>query len=587
VRSPRSAGLGRACGRSRAGFIEGVGRRRPRTLTDTDARGKDHDFLYSRAETRNAWNHGVSQSEVALDPWSGRVNMTTALRRALQQNPDRALTIFGPRTRTVRESADRIARLAGGLAALGVARGDRVAILALNSDRYHEYLLAVPWLGAVVNPCNIRWSAAELGYALRESETKVLLVDSAFAAMLPALREQWDGLETVVYCGDGAAPDGCVEYEQLIADASPILDVDCGPDDLYGVFFTGGTTGFAKGVMLSHRNMIASAMGSLATLDFVVRGGRLLHTAPMFHLADIATWNAGMMAGSTHVIVPSFTPSSVVGAIAEHHVTDVLLVPTMIQFLVDSPAIESADLSSLRGVVYGASPISAALLQRARKAFPAARFVQAYGMTELSPVATLLSPEDHDDPQLTGSCGRGAIHVEVRIVDSSGKEVPRGTVGEVLVRGENVMIGYWGRPGDSAEALRGGWMHTGDGGYMNDAGYVFIVDRMKDMIISGGENVYSVEVENALARHVAVAACAVIGIPDNQWGERVHAVVVLHPGAQLSVDELQESCRSHIAGYKVPRTVEFVDALPLSGAGKVLKRELRERHRSGTGSQIS
>ena len=252
-------------------------------------------------------------------------------------------------------------------------------------------------------------------------------------------------------------------------------------------------------------------------------------------------------------------------AISEHQVTDTLLVPTMLQMLVDDPGVADSDLSSLAKLIYGASPISEAVLERARKMFPSAGFAQAYGMTEMSPGATLLTPADHDDPALHRSAGRAAPNVEVRIVDPDDNEVPRGEVGEIVARGDNVMLGYWNRPEDTAAAIRDGWMHTGDGGRMDENGYMFIVDRIKDMIITGGENVYSAEVENALAGHPAVAACAVIGVPDPDWGERVHAVVVLLPGRQATADEIRAHCKTLIAGYKSPRTVDFVDALPMSG----------------------
>jgi acyl-CoA synthetase (AMP-forming)/AMP-acid ligase II len=513
--------------------------------------------------------------------------LTQSLHRNLQQSPDRPATIYRDRTRTMAESVDRIARLAGALTGRSVQSGDRVGILALNSDRYQEYFYAVPWMGAVINPVNIRWSPAEISYSLRESDTRVLFVDDAFAPMIPALCEQFSGLSTVIHCGDGDLPAGALSYETLIADSAPIEDTRTGGDDLLGVFYTGGTTGHPKGVMLSHNNLLTSSIGSLATGHFISPGGRLLHTAPLFHLAGIGAWAAGCQVGSTHVIVPMFNPTEVMKAIAEHQVTDALLVPTMIQMLVDDPAIADSDLSSLVHLVYGASPISEALLGRARKVFPSAGFTQAYGMTELSPCATLLTPTDHDNPALHRSAGRAAPHVEVRIVDPNDNEVARGEVGEVVVRGDNVMLGYWNRPEDTAAAVRDGWMHTGDGGRMDENGYVFIVDRIKDMIITGGENVYSAEVENALASHPAVAACAVIGVPDADWGERVHAVVVLLPGQQATADEIRTHCKTLIAGYKAPRGVDFVDAMPMSGAGKILKRELRKQYWDDTGNQVS
>jgi acyl-CoA synthetase (AMP-forming)/AMP-acid ligase II len=502
--------------------------------------------------------------------------MTMALHRAVQQYPDRTATIFGDRVRTYGESCQRIARLAGALRSLGVGDGDRIGILALNSDRYHEYLLAVPWAGAVVVPLNIRWSPVEVAYALRESGTRVLLVDDAFAPMVAALRAEWDGLTDLVFCGDGERPEDFLDYEQLVSESEPIEDTRRRDDDLFGLFYTGGTTGFPKGVMLSHRNVLSATTNSITTVDFATRGGRLLHAAPMFHLADIFTWSAALLVGSTHVLVPSFTPAGVAQAIERHAITDVLLVPTMIQMLVDSPDAAAADLASVRQLVYGGSGISEAVLDRARKTFPTAAFMQVYGMTELAPVVTLLTPQDHADPVLHRGAGRAPVNVEVRVVDGEGQEVPRGTVGEVTVRGDNVMLGYWDRPEDTAAALRDGWLHTGDGAYMDDNGYVFIVDRIKDVIITGGENVYSAEVENALAKHAGVAMCAVIGIPDPKWGEKVHAVVVRQPGSEVTTAELTEFCRQYVANYKVPRSVAFVDTLPTSGAGKILKRDLRK-----------
>jgi acyl-CoA synthetase (AMP-forming)/AMP-acid ligase II len=513
--------------------------------------------------------------------------LTQALHRAVQQDPNRVLTICGERTRTVADSVDRIARLAGALRGIGVNRGDRVGILALNSDRYHEFLLAVPWADATVNPVNVRWSSAEIAYSLVDCDTRVLFVDDAFAPMVPALREEAPNLQTVIFCGDQIRPDGALDYEELIATHEPIEDARRGGDDLLGVFYTGGTTGHPKGVMLSHHNFLASAMGGLVTLDILSRGGVLLHAAPMFHLADLTTWLLGLMTGSTHVMVPGFSVPAVVDAIIRHRVTDAIFVPTMIQMLVDSPDAADADLSSVQRILYGASPISQAVLQRARAKLTSAAFVQSYGMTELAPIATLLSSSDHDVPELTRSCGRAAVHADVRIVDEDDNEVLRGTVGEIVVRGDNVMLGYWNKPEETAAAVRNGWMHTGDGGYMDERGYVFVVDRFKDMIVTGGENVYSAEVENALAKHDAVESAAVIGVPDSNWGERVHAVVVLKAGITATGEELTAFCRNFIANYKVPRSVTFVDAMPLSGAGKILKRELRAEHWGGAERSVN
>ncbi|MUM19152.1 long-chain-fatty-acid--CoA ligase [Mycobacterium sp. CBMA271] len=506
------------------------------------------------------------------------MQFTQWLHRALQQDPNRPITIHQGRQHSVEQFADRVARLAGGLRDLGVQPGDRVGMLSLNSDRYIEYLSAVPWLGAALNAVNIRWSLAEIGYSLRESDTRVLLVDDAFKAAPEPLRAACACLTTVIHCGDGPTPEGAIGYEDLIAAHDPVEDTRAGGDSLLGVFYTGGTTGNPKGVMLSHNNVLASAMGSLSTGNFLTRGGRLLHSAPMFHMADFTSVLAGNLSNVTHVILPSFTPQGVLDAIVEHDVQDMLLVPTMIQMVVDHPAAVQLDLSGIHHIAYGASVISEAVLQRAQRVFPNVRFTQAYGMTEVSPVATLLLPDDHDDPSLLRSAGRAAPHCEVRIVDPDDNEVPRGEIGEVVVKGDNVMLGYWELPDETASAIRSGWMHTGDAGRMDERGYVYIVDRIKDMVVTGGENVYSAEVENALAKHPAVAACAVIGVPDERWGERVHAVIVKQSESDCCGDDLQEHCREHIANYKVPRSFEFVDELPLSGAGKILKRVLRQKY---------
>ncbi|MEO6086002.1 MAG: AMP-binding protein, partial [Umezawaea sp.] len=391
--------------------------------------------------------------------------LTQGLHRAVQQTPEATMTVFGERTRTVAEVADRVARLAGALRGLGVGDGDRVAMLALNSDRYHEHLLAVPWANAVLNPVNIRWSPAEIAYSLVDSGTEVLLVDDLFAAMLPALRDACPRLTTVIHTGDGPTPADALSYEDLITAATPIADARRGGDEPAGVFYTGGTTGFPKGVVLSHTNMLVSALGTTAT-GYVFRpGARLLHAAPMFHLADLAAWVAVVALGGTHVFLPSFDPAAVLAAVERHRITNALLVPTMIQVLVDHPRLPEHDLSSLAAVVYGASSIPQAVLERAMKALPDVRFTQAYGMTELAPVATLLSPEDHHDPALLRSAGRAAPHVEVRVLDAEDVELPRGAVGEIVVRGGNVMLGYWDKPEETAAALRDGWMHTGDAGY--------------------------------------------------------------------------------------------------------------------------
>jgi len=506
--------------------------------------------------------------------------LTQALHRAVQQHPDRLAVRFGDRQRSFRALADRVARLAGALQKLGMQAGDRVAMLSLNSDRYFEYQMAVPWGGGVLNPCNFRWTPAEILYSLDDSGSTILLVDETFRPAVEQFRRDARTLREVIYCGDGDAPAGMHGYEALLAEAQPATDVLRRGEDLAGIFYTGGTTGFPKGVMLSHINLCSSGLAG-RTEGVATPGGTYLHAAPMFHLADMGVAVAHWMEGNAHSIIPAFNPEHVLDAIARDRVTHVLLVPTMIQMLVDHPSMKKPrDLGSLQTVIYGASPISEAVLERAMAALPGVGFVQAYGMTELSPIATV-NPAWYHTPEARKlgklrSAGRASYVTEVRIVDPEDREVPRGTVGEVVVRGPNVMQGYWNKPELTAQALRDGWMHTGDGASMDEDGFIFIADRLKDMIITGGENVYSAEVENALAQHPAVAACAVIGVPSAEWGESVHAVVVRKADHTISAEQLIAHCKASIAGYKCPRSVDFVDALPLSGAGKVLKTRLRE-----------
>jgi long-chain acyl-CoA synthetase len=518
------------------------------------------------------------------------MNVTHGLRRALQVNPNGLATVFGMRRRTWRELGERVARLAGALRTRGVAGGDRVAVLSLNSDRYLELYLAVGWAGGVIVPLNIRWSALENEDALRDCRAGILFVDKAFAPVGAQLAEAIPGL-SLVFADDGEAPSGTEAYETLIGTSEPVADAMREGGDLAGIFYTGGTTGRSKGVMLSHHNLMANALNALGEGMFPGTA-KYLHAAPMFHLANGAAMYSLLLSGGSNVIVQGFTPEGVMAAIQNERVTDVLLVPTMIQMFVDHPALASHDLSSLKNIVYGASPISEAVLDRATKALPHVTFTQAYGMTELSPIATLLHWKEHiGEGRAKGrhrGAGRATLGCEVRIVDENDKPVPSGTVGEIVVRGDTVMMGYWERPEETARAVIDGWMHTGDGGYMDADGFVYVVDRVKDMIISGGENVYSVEVENALALHPAVLQCAVIGIPSEQWGETVHAVVVKRGGAAVSSGELIEFTKTLIAGYKCPRSVEITDApLPLSGAGKVLKRELRKPFWEGRDRRVS
>ena len=512
------------------------------------------------------------------------MRFTQGLHRAAQQRPDQAATIFGGRRRTFLELEQRVSRLAGALRRQGIHQGDRVAMLGFNSDHYLEYYLAAAWAGAAVCPVNFRWSLPEIIYSLNDSQAVALFIDEHFSSHIEALLDGCPYLRCLVYCGEGPCPEYAKDLESLIVGADTVADAEIGADELFGVFYTGGTTGSPKGVMLTHRNIWTSGMGLLA--EGLFQDGVIgLHAAPMFHLADMMMSTCLLLRGGTHVILPAFKPDAALQAIAEHRVTDLLLVPAMVQALVDHPQLKEHDLGSVRRLLYGAAPASESLLDRAMKALPSAEFFQAFGMTELAATATVLPPSQHlPEARARGrlrSAGRAACHVQVRVVDNDDREVPRGTIGELAVCGPNVMLGYLNRPEATQAALKGGWMHTGDMALMDEEGYITIVDRLKDMIISGGENVYCSEVENAIATHPAVAACAVIGIPSEEWGELVHAVIVLRAGASLAQDALYAHCKTLIAGYKCPRSMELRETLPVSAAGKVLKTELRKPYWEG------
>ncbi len=519
--------------------------------------------------------------------------LTQAVKRAAQVRGGGVATCDGARTRTWRECAERIARLAGALRGFGIADGARTAVLALNGDRYYECIYGTAWAGGVFVPVNTRLAPPEVAYWVSDSEARVLFCDDAFAPLARKLKD--DGaipsVTQLVWMGTGEPPEGMVSHDALIAANEPAADAERGYEDLAGIFYTGGTTGRSKGVMLSHRNLVFNAFNTLPALR-IDTNARWLHAAPMFHIADCAAVFGITQIAASHYFIPAFDPVLVMEATQRHRITDQLLVPTMCNMLVNHPDIGKHDLSSLRHVTYGASPMPEAVILKAMAVLPDCSFSHAYGQTECAPLVTACGPEYHvfegKNAHLFRSVGHAVPGVEVRVVDAEDNEVPRGEMGEIVVRGANVMMGYWRQPELTARALRGGWMRTGDGGTMNDDGFVYVVDRMKDMIISGGENVYSAEVENAVHEHPAVAECAVIGVPDVKWGERVHAVVRLRDGEAVDGDAIMRHCRDRIAGFKCPRSVEFRTApMPLSGAGKILKTELRKPWWEGHEKQVN
>lgn len=506
------------------------------------------------------------------------MNITQNIKRAVQVNPDGIATIFQDRQQTWAQFQQRIAKFAGALHSLGVQRDDRVAILALNSDRYLEYFYSVPWADAIMVPMNTRWSVPENIYALEDSGASILLVDDNFLAYAQDIMSRSKQIKTLIYIGEGETPEGKLSYETLIEQAEPAEDAIRRDLDLVGIFYTGGTTGFPKGVMTTIKGFQYFAVLLLSQYN-INHHSRSLHAAPMFHLADAYLNLPTTAAAGTHVFVSAFEPGAVLKTIEAHKVTHTLIVPTMIKMLLDDPSIDDLDISSLSRIVYGAASITETLIKQAMEKMPHATFTQSYGQSEAVAV-TMLNPEDHDPALgLLRSCGRAAPGTEVYIVDEHQKELPRGETGEIMIRSPNRMLGYWNKPEQTAKALVNNAVLTGDAGYMDDKGYIFIQDRLKDMIITGGENVYSSEVENALSQHPAVAECAVIGLPDEKWGEVVHAIVILKAEKNATQDDLIGHCRKLIAIYKCPRSITFrTKALPLSAAGKVMKLELRREY---------
>ena len=518
------------------------------------------------------------------------------LRRAARVRPDGEALVDGATRRTWADVHRRLSRLAAGLDDLGIAKGDRVAVLAHNSANHLEAWLGLPAHGRVINDLNLRLAASELAFMVDDCECTALLVDDDHLETGRELMHSCPSLSRLVYIGHAPeAPPDAVAWEELLdGRAAPFHDFD--ENTLAAIVYTGGTSGMPKGVMLSHRNLLANAKQFTIACGHV-RTDRYLHAAPMFHVADTSQTFAMTWAAGTHVILPGFRADAVAEAIERERITLTLLVPTMIGMLMDHIERNPCDSSSLRLLMYAASPMPKELQRRAMAALDC-DFTQMYGMTEAAPLVTQSTAEDHrrgaaGEPPYAArldSAGAEVVGVRCEVRDPiTGEPVPDGEPGEVWVRGPNVMLGYWRREEETRAVLTpDGWYRSGDLAYSDEHGYLYIVDRLKDMIISGGENVYSTEVELAIYEHEAVAECAVFGVPDPRWGERVHAIVIPRAGQALDEDALIEHLRVRIAGYKVPRSVEIrPESLPKSGAGKILKRELREPYWAAQERQVS
>ena len=510
-------------------------------------------------------------------------SLATVLERASKLFPRREAVVDGETRWSYDELHRRVAGFDAALDRLGLVAGDVVAFLGMNSAAHLVAWLGIPRSGRVLCDLNVRLSRAELEFILGDAGARALLVDDTFLETGRAVAAACDTVEHLIFTGAGPAPEGWHSFADLteLAGGRPAA---VAPDQVAGIFYTGGTTGRPKGAMLTHRNLLVNAKHSL--IAFGLRhADSYLHAAPMFHTADGTSTYAVTWVGGRHVMIPAFDAQRWLETVEAERVTRCTLVPTMVNRLVNHPTISEHDLSSLEMMHYGGSPIPEEILARAMAAMPC-EWSQGYGMTEAAPLVCYLPPEDHvrgaagELPHnlRLRSAGAPVVGVESEIRRPDGTIAEVGEHGEIWVRGPNVMKGYWNRPEETAKALDAdGWYHTGDVAYTDADGYFYIVDRLADMVISGGENVYSSEVENVLHKHPAVLECAVFGVPDARWGERIHAAVVLKPGVTAQEDELIEHCRRLIAFYKTPRSIAIHDEpLPKSGAGKVLKRKLRE-----------
>ena len=480
-----------------------------------------------------------------------------SLGRAARYYPDRTALAPDATAVSFRELEARVKGIAAALSQHGFGFGDRLALLLPNEPEYIGLIYACAWLGVIAVPLNTRLSQPEIDRVLEDAKPHGLVRHSSLPA--PTVRMPWERVIDVepLKGGDVAPPDVCYD-----------------PDAVLALVYTSGTTGRPKGVMVSHANILAD----IHNLNYWMRyteGGVYLHAAPIFHIADLPTLFAAPAFGAKQFTIPKFSPQSFCELVERARVSHTVLVPTMINLLTQYPDARQHDLSSLQVVAYGGSPMAPELVRRTRALLPKVKLVQVYGLSETG-FLTGLQDQDHTEAKLL-SCGKPCPGIDLQVIDESGKPVEIGKAGEFVARGANVMRGYWNNSEETAHAFRDGMFCTGDMGYQDRDGYFYILDRLKDMIVTGGENVYSGEVEAVIYEHPAVREAAVFGIPDEQWGELVTACVVLKPGTVLTAHDLISYCRRFLASYKVPRRIEFLETeLPKSGSGKILKRVLRE-----------
>jgi long-chain acyl-CoA synthetase len=481
-----------------------------------------------------------------------------SLGRALRFYPGRAALVRDGQPLTFRELGTRVEGIAGTLISHGFSVGDRLALLLPNGPDYIELIYACSMLGVIAVPLNTRLSTTEIDRVLEDARPRGIVRHSSLA--VPGVRLSWQQV---------------IDIEPLLTSSDSISKVFYDPDAVLGLIYTSGTTGQPKGVMVTHANVLADIHNFNYWMRYT-EGGVYLHAAPIFHIADFPSMFAAPAFGATQITIPKFGAQIFCETVEREHVTHSVLVPTMINLLTQFPDAKKYDLRSLQVLAYGGSPMAPELVHRTRELLPNVKLIQVYGLSETG-FLTGLQDQEHTEDKLM-SCGRPCPGVDLQVTDPSGKQVEPGQAGELIVRGANVMRGYWNNSEESAKAFREGFFRTGDIGSQDTAGYFYILDRLKDMIVTGGENVYSGEVEAVIFAHPAVQEAAVFGVPDPQWGELVMVCVVLKPGATLTADDLIAFCRRSLASYKVPRRVEFSESdLPKNSSGKVLKKALRKR----------